>query len=336
MTRCRIGYLLALLGAVAFFLCFHGYFSFYVLILALVFPLFSLVVSLPGMLGARVSFAVSERSIRRGDSARLTLTFHSRFRLPIAWVSAHLSCTNLLTGDALTFRKRTAGESAGLVLECEVEARHCGLVRCTASRLKVCDLLGLFSLSLAAPEEVFVLVLPLSLQPEEIPALLGDGEQQLILKPRPGGGPGEDYELRPYQPGDPLRSVHWKLSSKLDELVVREILEPVQVQIVLTYNHFGSPEDLDRVMDRLDAISRALIERERPHVIRWADPVTGAVRNSVISSLNNLRTFEFAAFSTPAPQSGLSALAQPIRGSGGAAPLRHMHVSMEERGGGKA
>lgn len=334
MTRCRIGYLLALLGAAAFFLSFHGYFSFYVLILALVFPLFSLVVSLPGMLGARVSFAVSERSIRRGDSVRLTLTFRSRANLPAARVSALFSCTNLMTGDALTFRKRAAGGSAGLALEDEVEALHCGLVRCTASRLKVCDLLGLFSLSLAAPEEVFFLALPLDLPPEKLPALLGEGERQLILKPRPGGGPGEDYELRPYRTGDPMRSVHWKLSSKLDELVVREVLEPVQVQIVLTYNHFGSPEDLDRVLDRLDAISRALIERERPHAIRWAEPVTGVVQNAVISSLNDLRAFEYAAFSTPVPKSGLSVLAQPVRVTGRAAHLRHLHISPPERGGG--
>ena len=50
MARCRVGYLLALGAAVLFFICFNGYFSFYILVLTLVFPLFSLLVSLPGML----------------------------------------------------------------------------------------------------------------------------------------------------------------------------------------------------------------------------------------------------------------------------------------------
>lgn len=335
MARCRIGYLLTLLGAGAFFLSFHGYFSFYVLILALVFPLFSLAVSLPGMLGTRVSFAVSQRAIRRGGSVRLSLTAENRFKLPLGRLSGRIRCTNLMTGRSVSFRRKAAGGSLGLFLTADVDEHHCGLLRCEVTALKVCDLLGLFALRLLPPERIDLLSLPLDLPPEEHPALLGEGERQLILKPRPGGGPGEDYELRPYRAGDPMRSVHWKLSTKLDELVVREMLEPVQIQVVLTYDHFGAPEDLDRVMDRLDAISRALIERERPHAIRWADPLTGAARSAVVSSLNDLRAFEYAAFAIPAPQSGLSILAQPIRTEGAAALRRHLHISAEERGGGE-
>lgn len=335
MARCRIGYLLALLGAGAFFLSFHDYFSFYILILALIFPFFSLAVSLPGMLGTRVGFAASLRAVRRGGSVRLSLTAENRFKLPLGRLSGRIRCTNLMTGRSVVLRRTAAGGSLGLALTADVEEAHCGLLRCEVTALKVCDLLGLFALRLPLPDRVDLLALPLDLPPEARPILLGEGEQQPILKPRPGGGPGEDYDLRPYRPGDPMRSVHWKLSSKLNDLVVREVLEPVQVQIVLTYDHFGPPEDLDRVMDRLDAISRALIERERPHAIRWADPVTGAERNTAVSSLNDLRAFEYAAFATPAPLTGQSILARPIRAGGSSAPPRHLHISPKEKGGGE-
>ena len=40
------------------------------------------------------------------------------------------------------------------------------------------------------------------------------GEPTVGLPPAARRGPGEDYDLREYRPGDPLRSVHWKLSSK--------------------------------------------------------------------------------------------------------------------------
>lgn len=325
MARCRIGYLLALLGAVAFFVCFSGYFSFYVLVLALVFPLFSLLVSLPGMLGAGVSFAASHKAMRRGESALLTLALTSRWRLPVGRFSCRIVCANLMSGDVLRFRKHGAGGSLGLELKAEVESHHCGLVRCEASKIKVYDLLGIFSRRLPPSQSVSILTLPLDLPPEAVPALLGEGEDAPVLKPRPGGGPGEDYDLRPYRPGDPLRSVHWKLSSKMDGLIVRETMEPVKVSAVLTYDHWGEPGELDAVLDRLDAISRALIERERPHHIQWADPATGLVHSQAVSSQQDLRAFEYTAFSLPAPKAGASvAVPRPPDGAG---LVRHLHVT---------
>lgn len=335
MARCRIGYLLALVGAAAFFLCFNGYFSFYILVLALVFPLFSLLISLPGMLGAGVSFAADQRAIRRGGSVKLTIELTNRFKLPVGQVTARFACVNRLTGDVLAFRKKGYGGSLGLDLVCEVEAHHCGAVECAVTRLKVCDLLGLFSRSLSLPTPITVLSLPMALPPEEVPILLGEGEQQVAMKPRPGGGPGEDYDLRPYRAGDPLRSVHWKLSSKMDGLIVRETLEPVKVQAVLTYDHFGTPEELDLVFDRLDAVSRALIERERSHSIHWRDPASGAVCTKTVSGQNDLRAFEHAAFSTPAPKEGRSIRAAVSHRDGPAQLLRQFHVEAAREGGGE-
>ena len=64
-------------------------------------------------------------------------------------------------------------------------------------------------------------------------------------------GPGEDYDLRDYRPGDPMRSIHWKLSSKWDELIVRERAEAFVPLPLLTLDRFGPPEVLDRLLDRL-------------------------------------------------------------------------------------
>lgn len=39
---------------------------------------------------------------------------------------------------------------------------------------------------------------------------------------RRGSDLTEPFRLREYAPGDSLRQIHWKLSSKLDRLVIRE------------------------------------------------------------------------------------------------------------------
>lgn len=332
MARSRIGYLLALLGAWSFFLFFNGYFSFYILILAVVFPLFSLLVSLPGMLAVRTGLTPSSPTVRRGDGLGFDLTVSNLRRLPVGRLVARMTCSNLLSGRTARFRRRGAGSR--FPLGAELAEAHCGLIRCEVTSLKVCDLLGLFSLSLPLPQAAETLSLPLDLPAEEVPLLLGDGEGDISLVPRPGGGPGEDYDLRPYRPGDPLRAVHWKLSAKVDELVVRETMEPARLQIVLTYDHFGPLEELDRVLDRLDAVSRALIAHERSHAISWADPATGAVQSMAVSSLRDLRAFEHAAFSTPAPLTGQSILDKA--GLSGMPNLRRLHVTLPEKGGEEA
>ena len=332
MARARVGYLMALIGAGAFFLFFNGFFSFYILVLAVAFPFFSLLVSLPAMLGSKAELTPSSPSIRRGESLTLSLTVSNRWRLPLGRAAARIDCVNLMTGQRAVFRRKGSGGSMGMTLSGELTEGHCGVLRCSVTSLKVCDLLGLFALSRPLPEHLELLSLPLDLPAEENDPLAGEGEGCTSLIPRPGGGPGEDYDLRPYRPGDPLRAVHWKLSAKADELVVRETLEPLPLEVVLTYDHFGAIDSLDTVFDRLDALSRALIAREQHHAIRWAHPLTGVVENRSIFSLKDLRSFEYAAFSIPAPMEGQSVLDKA--GLRGGKRLRHLHITAEEGGEG--
>ena len=331
MARCRVGYLLALGAAVLFFICFNGYFSFYILVLTLVFPLFSLLVSLPGMLGCTVELAVSARAVRRNETAEAQLTVVSRSRLPVGRLTADLGWDNAMNGKSGRTRVRLSGASLGAVRRESLPTGHCGMVRCRVLRVRVCDLLGLFALRRPLPPAAELAVLPLDLPPEPVPALLG-AEKNQVMRPRPGGGPGEDYDLRPYRAGDPLRSVHWKLSTKVDSLVVRETLEPQKAVIVLSFDHFGTPEELDRIQDRLDAVSRALIERERPHAVRWLEEGAGRVRERKISSLTELRACQWEIFSTPAPAGGHTS-AGGRNGNSGGSLVRSLHITAEDSGG---
>ncbi|MEG2119750.1 MAG: DUF58 domain-containing protein, partial [Pseudoflavonifractor sp.] len=145
MARCRIGYLLALAAAVLFYICYNGYLALCFLALALSAPIFSLLVSLPGILGLRAELSVPFSQVRRGDSAGARLKLRPGCRLPLARVKATFRCTNLLTGAVLCRRRRTPVGGGGLVLTEEFSAPHCGCCRWEITRLRVCDYLGLFS-----------------------------------------------------------------------------------------------------------------------------------------------------------------------------------------------
>lgn len=332
MAARRILYAVLVGMAVLFQIFFRFYLSTFVLVLILVLPILSLLLALPGWMGSMASAVPEASLVTVGGSARFRIIlYHSSF-LPLIRPRVRLGWTNQLTGESgeskLTLTARKPAELT-------VPVAHCGRLVCRVEGAVCCDLLGLFPLPVRKGPERAVLILPVHLELEGKEELAAGENAGTVLRPRPGGGPGEDYDLREYRVGDPLRSVHWKLSSKKDELVVRETLEPQQAAIVVTYDHFGPPEDLDRTFAQLWALSRWLLQQDRPHHIQWASPLTGVAEDRAVDSPNALLACLDGAFSTPAPLEGRSILDGALRLPGGG-KVRHLHVTPEGvEGGGR-
>ncbi|MCD8026684.1 MAG: DUF58 domain-containing protein, partial [Clostridiales bacterium] len=74
------------------------------------------------------------------------------------------------------------------------------------------------------------------------PSVLPDSELLTVTgyKAKPGGGYSDYYELRSYRNGDSLKQIHWKLSGKYDNIIVRSpsipIYKSLVVQVVLSDN----------------------------------------------------------------------------------------------------
>ena len=332
MAARRILYAVLVGMAVLFQIFFRFYLSTFMLVLILVLPILSLLLALPGWMGSMASAVPEASLVTVGGSARFRIIlYHSSF-LPLIRPRVRLGWTNQLTGESgeskLTLTARKPAELT-------VPAAHCGRLVCRVEGAACCDLLGLFPLPVRKGPERAVLILPVHLELEGKEELAAGENAGTVLRPRPGGGPGEDYDLREYRVGDPLRSVHWKLSSKKDELVVRETLEPQQAAIVVTYDHFGPSEELDRTFAQLWALSRWLLQQDRPHHIQWASPLTGVAEDRAVDSPNALLACLDGAFSTPAPLEGRSILDGALRLPGGG-KVRHLHVTPEGvEGGGR-
>lgn len=100
-------------------------------------------------------------------------------------------------------------------------------------------------------------IMPIPQKPE----LLPDNQSAVILgyKPKPGGGFSDDYELREYRSGDSLKSVHWKLSSKYDELMVKAPSEAIYKKLVIKPEITDNPDTNDFVLARFIYVCSALL-----------------------------------------------------------------------------
>ena len=332
MARRRIAWA-ALLGlAVLFQIFFRFYLSTFTLALVVLLPVLSVLLSLPGALGCALALAPDAPAATQGEGAvRFRLALKARGGLPPVLPRVRAVWTNQLTGEAGRVCLPLGGAAGTAAVE--APAPHCGRLVCRVERAWACDLLGLFPLPLRKPAPASVLILPRRVELETPPGLLNGPGDGVVLRPRPGGGPGEDYDLRDYRPGDPLRAVHWKLSAKRDGLVVKEVLEPRRAVLVLTYDHFGPPEALDRTFARLCALSRWLLDHQRPHHIRWAGPAGGA-EGGWVDGEEALLACLARAFSTPAPAEGPSILDRPLEVAGEGAGVRRIHVTPDGLKGG--
>ena len=109
--------------------------------------------------------------------------------------------------------------------------------------------------------------------------------------------------------------------------MVRETLEPRKTAILLTFDLYGPAEVLDRAFDRLDAVSRGLIEAERGHYVQWIQPGTLEVRTRYVSDIKELRALQWEMFSTPAPMEGRSLRDVGVHIDGVDGPIRRLHMT---------
>ena len=248
----RLGYLLCLAGCVVFFWAYRLWLSGLLLVLVLVLPIFSFLISLLPMLltGLRLHCPAAGQV---GEYFQVQPVIMGR--LPAGPVKVRLKLKNIQTGQVLRSRK-----------EMEVPTEHCGGWELIPCRAWVRDYLGLVSLPIRKKEGCQVQIRPRPIPMDRVPDI--QPYLSCAFRPKAGGGYAEQHELRLYRPGDQLRQVHWKLSAKAGKLVIREPQEPLRGKALVTLKLTGNPRQLDEKLGKLLWLSNWLLENQIPHKIQ--------------------------------------------------------------------
>lgn len=215
-------------------------------------PILSLLLSLPGILSFRMEIQ-GPGKLTMGEEGELWLLGTSPY--PMMPFRGRLQMQHLGSGKILPYYPETG-----------IPTAHCGAYRVTAEKTWVCDYLGLFAFPARRKEDKRVIVRPKALPVKDMPDL--NQFVPKVWKPKFGGGYGENHELRLYRPGDSLNQVHWKLSAKTGKLTIREPMEPLRGQLLLTMTLHGTPEELDRKFGRLRWLGTYLVRKELAFELR--------------------------------------------------------------------
>ena len=167
----------------------------------------------------RMQCNLSAKQVMRGEEAWLRTTLRHTCLLPMSDAVISVQC-----GDEM----RTAQvkvqpfkeDSASIALPCT----HVGTYACRVVDVRFQDLFGLFTARKKGGEADMLLVLPKPFDIEKPTFALGDMGNAVLSRTQDDYTSPED--VRTYIPGDAMKRIHWKLSSRKRELLVRRYETP--------------------------------------------------------------------------------------------------------------
>jgi len=150
--------------------------------------------------------------------------------------------------SCLPFRARTFRQ----VIPCP----HRGVYEAGLSRVSVEDIFGLVRLSRRPEAKLVKLeVLPRALEAEPIPLSAADQGPQFMSRAAEDNASPSD--VRSWQEGDELKKVHWKLSLRKREMMVRTYEESARPDTLIIPDLSESPDQRDRRLTLEDCICEA-------------------------------------------------------------------------------
>ena len=154
------------------------------------------------------------------------------------------------------------------------------------TRIRFQSTFGLFSMKKKCKDAGTVLILPemhsiIMETTEATRNFMGDAD--VYDEFRPGHDAGETFEIREYREKDKLQSVHWKLSAKTEDLMVREHSLPKACAIVLLLDmkpikRKDAEAYATAYLELVTSVSFCLMDRKIPHFVAWMSKQTEDVR----------------------------------------------------------
>ena len=229
---------------------------------------------------------LSGETVRRGEDLVLSLRMRHRGLIPIAPLLLEVTDP---TGkrDREIRLKNMPGRVQSMRLP--IHASHVGVFSVGLHACTVEDLLGLVRKRIPLRQTSYELVvLPRTFDVEPLKLAPGDPGSELMARATEDLSAPSDS--RSYQPGDAMKKIHWKLSLRKGELMVRKFDEPILQDVLILMDcsrppSWGHPQAEADLQDALleTAASVLTAQLSTDHQVRL--PLLGSRPVDVVKSM---------------------------------------------------
>ena len=255
-------YLAVLVSAFVFNVFFYAWFSWYLLVLTLCVPLLSLLISLPFMIFTAVKgiSVFTQKELTAEEPLSISITTRKSKNLFCPLIKIKFKSHNRFAKQKKSLKFLYGGLITDSInIKTSSITHNCGSLEINAKYFKVYDLLGIFFIPARLNCHAVVFINP---KPKQVSVLPNNMQNKIIgYKPKSNGF-AEEYELRSYQQGDTLKNIHWKISARHNELIVKEPSTPIYRPLVLTPIITSNPSENNVTLGKLVCLASSLNKKK--------------------------------------------------------------------------
>lgn len=279
-----IAYIILTLFIGVFHILYKGDLSFIILAFLFAMPVITFIILAIQVRLLRVTVLSDNAVSERGKAASVRVILSNRSFLPVAACKISVKYkTVYMTGESgksnklahekysitIPVKQRTT-ETVALSLTPD----HCGVVELYIKNIKITDFLGFSFLfkKIGFADKIIVLpnAFPMSADLEN--GIVSGWESNIFSAVKSGDDPSEIFQLREYRDGDRHNRIHWKLSSRNESFIVKELSQPVNSKILILCDFSGCTDTVqsDMIFDMAITLSSFFIRNGTVHTLAAA------------------------------------------------------------------
>lgn len=199
-----------------------------------------------------------------------------RVFLAAGFIEITIEYRNILFGTKTQYQALIPLRDTREAFTLPVTPKLCGEVHVRWKKVICRDIFGLCQTELKTLREKMFTVYP-GIVPIHIflkRQIKGSLEGEQYYQSRKGNDVSEIFELREYHPGDDIRSIHWKLSGKMDSMIVREGSDASHYDTILLFDAGLRQKDvqwnesmLSQTVEFAASVSQKMLELGIPHYV---------------------------------------------------------------------
>ncbi len=234
----------------------------------------------------RVELSLDKQALFKGETLICSASMNKKILIPAPMIEVYIECTPQLSKEIQLCRASLAGQETNTV-KIPVKARYSGAARVSIKEVLITDYFGIFRFRLGngiinaeSNVSVYPNIPDVPVQTNFLKTAVlfstdDDEEETNETALSPTGQPGYDY--REYYPGDSIKRINWKLSSKKDVYMIRldeKLAGGGQVfflDMPMTEENEETLSVRDRIMEGMLAVFTMLVREGRETVFFLPD-----------------------------------------------------------------
>lgn len=288
MVKNIIRYAALFLISIVLFMNFGGRTPFIMVAVLIISPLISLMLTLKITKKMQVNIWFEKDMLGRGSNNVLNIEVENPMYIPLSGCTVWIEIENYYYNDKKNIKVDVPVMGHGKnKVSIQISADNSGYIVANVVKIVNKDLLALFNIDQEKTGEAKYMVMPANICVEDIKEVFVPDDDATENLHEVGEDTSEIESIREYIPGDRMQRIHWKLSGKLEELMVKEYALNYDIEISLVCElHVNNDEkgNLDDILDGLYSVLLILLETNERLDLYFVNKAHNGIINHSISS----------------------------------------------------